>query len=336
MNMFKKILSTAVVSLCLTTAATAAEKSFYYISPNPIGVNAFLQMGEVGIKSAAAQNDAIAKIVESDTPQSRLENISAAANDGADIVVVLGFAFNDILEEVAPLYPDTQFLIVDQCIWVDRPENVSCAVFREHEASFLMGAIAGLNTKNNKIGAVSAMDIPFLHRYTDSFAEGAKYVNSDVEFEVRYVGGQNPFQDPVRAKEMAISLAASGVDTLFAVTAGGDFGIFEAAAENGFKVLSVDVNHCPAAEGHIIEGTLKHVDAVIETSIERILAGETSFVASYGLKEGGMGAQILRSDAELADSKCLVADQADTIKAVRAIAAEIIDGSLVIKDPMAN
>ncbi|EKE43209.1 putative lipoprotein [Oceaniovalibus guishaninsula JLT2003] len=315
--------------------AFAQDRTFYYVSPDPIGLNPFLQMGEAGIRAAADAHDAGAVVIESDTPQSRLENVSAAANDGADIVVVLGFEFSDILRDIAPLYPDTQFLIVDQCIWDDRPDNISCAVFREHESAFLMGAVAGLASQADKVAVVSAIDIPFLHRYTDAFAAGARHVAPDTQSEVRWVGGQNPFADPVRAKEQALALAAGGADVIFSATAGGDFGVFEAAQEQGFTVTTVDVNHCPAAPGRILDGTLKRVDEVIGTSIDRILAGERSFVATYGLAEGGMGAISLLPDAELAESGCLVADRPEIVAQVRDLAAQIVDGSLTVADPMA-
>ncbi len=317
------------------TAALAQDSTYYYVSPDPIGLNPFLQMGEAGIRDAAAAHDAKAVVIESDTPQSRLENVSAAANDGAEIVVVLGFEFSDVLLDIAPIYPDTQFLIVDQCIWEDRPRNVSCAVFREHESSFLMGAVAGMLTETDKVAAVSAIDIPFLHRYTDAFAAGAKHVNPDVESDVRWVGGQNPFADPVRAKEQALALAAGGADVIFSATSGGDFGVFEAAQEQGFKVTTVDVNHCPTAPGHILDGTLKRVDEVIQISVERILDGEESFVGVYGLEEGGMSAISLLDDDQLAASECLVADMPEVLAKVRELAAQIRDGSLIVADPMA-
>ena len=48
--------------------------------------------------------------------------------------------FNDIVNELAPTAPDVQFLIVDQCI-PNQPPNVHCAVFREYEASYLVGFV---------------------------------------------------------------------------------------------------------------------------------------------------------------------------------------------------
>jgi len=325
----------AAVSISLAGAVHAAKPlKFIFVSPDAIGVNAFLKMGKTGIEAAGKKYGAEVKTFESDSPQSRLENVNAAVNEGADIVVVLGFEFNDILMDVAPTAPDTKFLIVDQCIFKDRPANVSCAVFREYEPSYLMGVIAGMNTKTDKIGAVSALDIPFLHRYTDGFAMGAKSVNPKVKVDVRWVGGANPFADPVRAKEQALALNSAGADVIFAVTAGGDFGIFEGAKQAGYKVLSVDVNHCPSAPGSIYDNTLKHVDTVIEKSIGGILSGKGAPIVSYGLKEGGMGSLSVSSDAVLAASQCLVANEPKVVAKVRAVAADIISGKLKIADPM--
>ena len=74
-----------------------------------------------------------------------------------------------------------------------------------------------------------------MHRYTDAYRDGAKAVNSNVEVEIRWVGGDNPFGDPVRAKEQALAMNAAGADIIFTATAGGDFGVFEGAQEQNFE-----------------------------------------------------------------------------------------------------
>jgi len=330
-----RLMGAAALALALSgTASMAKQLKFIYVSPDAIGVNAFLKMGKTGIEAAGKKFGAVVKTFESDSPQSRLENVNAAVNEGADIVVVLGFEFNDILAEIAPTAPDTKFLIVDQCIFKDRPANVSCAVFREYEPSYLMGVIAAMNSKTGKVGAVSALDIPFLHRYTDGFAMGAKSINPDIKVDVRWVGGPNPFADPVRAKEQALALHSEGADVIFSATAGGDFGVFEGAKEAGFKVLSVDVNHCPDAKGVMYDNTLKLVDSVIVQSINGILSGKGAPIVAYGLKEGGMGSLSTSPDDVLAASECLVAKEPKVVAKVRAVAADIISGKLKIQDPM--
>ena len=328
-----RALAGAIACAALPTgAAQAADDFFVYVSPDPIGVNAFLEMGKTGIEEAAKRYGADVRTYESTSAPARRENVEAALNEGATLVVVLGFEFNDIIAELAPTAPDVQFLIVDQCI-EDLPPNVHCAVFREYEASYLAGVAAGMMTESGRVGVVGALDIPFLHRYTDAYRDGARSVNPGVEVDIRWVGGENPFGDPVRAKEQALAMHASGADIIFTATAGGDFGVFEGAQENGFLVLSVDVNRCVNAPGHVIDNTLKGVDAALLNSVDAIMSGAEASVSSVGLKEGGMALMALRED-ELGASGCLVADQSEVLGKIREVASRIIDGSLVLEDPM--
>jgi basic membrane protein A len=312
-------------------AAHAADKLFVYVSPNEIGVNAFLKMGKTGIEEAGKKYGADVKVYESKTAADRLDNVNAAVNAGADIVVVLGFEFNDIIKQVAASAPDTQFLIVDQCI-DDRPDNVHCAVFREYEASYLVGVEAGMLSKNKKVGVVGALDIPFLHRYTDGYAEGVKSVAPDTSVDIRWVGGQNPFADPVRAKEQAVAMHAAGAAPIFTATSGGDYGVFEAAKEKNFDIFSVDVNHCPEVPGHIVDITLKHADTAMVKAIGAILDGQKKVTMALGLKEGGMSVVALDDDPKA--SQCIIADHPDVIAKVKEVAKNIEDGSLKLEDPM--
>mgnify|MGYP005630476323 FL=1 len=333
MNFKRKISSLLVAgTVACATYANASDDFFVYVSPDPIGVNAFLEMGKIGIEAAAAKYNADVQTYESTSAVARRENVEAALNEGASLIVVLGFEFNDIISELAPTAPDVNFLIVDQCL-NDLPANVHCAVFKEYEASYLTGVAAGMMTKSNKVGVVGALDIPFLHRYTDAYRDGAKAVNTNVDVEIRWVGGDNPFGDPVRAKEQALAMHAAGADIIFTATAGGDFGVFEAAKENNFSVFSVDVNRCLDAPGYVIDNTLKGVDAALLNSVDAIMSGAKSSVSAVGLKEGGMSVIALDAD-RLVDSKCLIADHPDVVSKVREVAAAIINGSLTLSDPM--
>ena len=341
--MFVLMLSVLALAACGAPAAEepAEEEAmaedaplFYYVSPNPIGVNEFLKMGVTGLELVSETYGAESYVLESEfgDPTSWEENVRAAVNDGATIVMVLGFEFNDIIAEVAPEAPDVQFLIVDQCI-DDPPANVSCAVFREYEGSYLIGAVAGSLTETNKVGAIGAMDIPFLHRYTDAFAEGALAVNPDVEVSILWVGGDNPFADPVRAKEQALALASDGADHVYAATAGGNFGVFEAAEEEEFFAYGVDVNQCPDAPGFVMENMIKRVDLAIVDAVGQIMDGESGFFNTYGVAEGTMGLVSLVGE-DPANSECVLQEYPDVIETVQNLQQQIIDGELVIADPM--
>ena len=115
MNFKKKISSLLVAgTVACATYANASDDFFVYVSPDPIGVNAFLEMGKIGIEAAAAKYNADVQTYESTSAVARRENVEAALNEGASLIVVLGFEFNDIISELAPTAPDVNFLIVDQ------------------------------------------------------------------------------------------------------------------------------------------------------------------------------------------------------------------------------
>jgi basic membrane protein A len=323
-----------VVTSCGETADSPPHPAhqFVYVSPDPLGINPFLIMGQTGIERVAAKHDAQARVLESEDPITREENVRAAVDEGASLVVVLGFEFNDIIHDVANGNPDVDFLVVDQCI-ENVPDNVYCAVFREFEASFLIGAIAATLSESGHVGVVGTADIPFLHRYTDGYEAGARHVRPDVEVSVRWIGGENPFADPVRAKEQALDLAAKGADYIFAAGAAGNLGIFEAARERDIRAFGLDVDQCPAAPGFIVDNLIKRVDRVIEEAIDAILAGTAEPMMVFGLGSGGLAVGALAEEPPTA-TKCLIFDFPEVMRQMRDLAEQIITGEIGIDDPM--
>lgn len=310
-----------------------------YVSPEPLGVNPFLRLGQTGVERAAERLGGRARVLESEDPTTREENVRAAVDDGADLVVLLGFEFNDILGRVAPGAPDTDFLVVDQCPPAP-PENVYCALFREHEASFLLGALAARLSESRHVGAIGVVDIPFLHRYTDGFAAGARHVDPEIRVSVRWVGGENPFSDPVRAKEQAGILADEGVDQLFAAAAAGNYGIFEAARERQLSIFGLDIDQCPEAPGRVVDNLLKRVDRVIVESVEGIVSGTAPRRAEYGIGSGGLSLVALEmagegeAAAELG-AACRIRERSELAAEIRALAEQVAAGEVGIDDPMA-
>src|SRR5262245_35033839 len=184
--------------------ATQSELKVAYVTPDPIGQNQFLNLGQDGVDRVAEEYGVETETVESTNPSEREENVRAVARDGWDVVVVLGFEFLDIITQAADEFPDTYFVTVDFCLEEPKP-NVHCAVFREHEAAFLIGAVAGLLTESNVIGTVTAIDTPFTRRWPEGFEQGALEVNPDVDVKSLFVGS---FTDPAKAKEQALAMSA--------------------------------------------------------------------------------------------------------------------------------
>ena len=313
--------------------AGADGPSLIYVTPNPIGINKFLELGQVGTQRVAEEMGGTWKTFESTNDSDRRANIEAAIDEAPDIVVLTTFTLLELADEVSKANPDQKFILIDAC--PNEPAaNLHCGVFREHEGAYLLGIMAGRLSEAKEIGSVVALDIPFLHRWSDSFALGAQSIDPSITDTQVFIGGDNPFSDPARAKEQALAVAARGADHIFAVGAGSNGGIFEAAVQEGFLSYGVDVNQCPEAPGHIVDNNLKLVDVLVEQLAKQVLDGTAGPVVAFGLAEGGTGVMALESDEVLADSQCVIADHPDIVAEVRSTRDAIVDGDIVVPDPL--
>lgn len=346
----RRTLQVAAATALLVTAATACNAaakndtaadsasggsgtSFTLVTPDAVGQNEFLKLAVSGIKDAAKQHDGTQKVYESTDTASQQQNVQAAVDAKPDVIVLVGFEFADLVAQQAQKNPKQQFLIIDACT-TKTYQNVSCAVFREHEGVYLAGAEAGLLSKSGKVGAVDVLDTPQFRRYSDPFAAGAKKVAAKTTTGTRFVGGQSPFDDSARAKEQANTLLAQGYDQIMAAAAAGNYGVFEAAKAKGAFAYGVDVNQCPSAPGTVVDNVIKRTDIAVEKGVESVLSGKTGTTVSYGLKEGGISLTGLEAGVD--SSKCVIADHKDVLAKVKELRDQIVAGKLTVDDPAAS
>ncbi|MBA5845066.1 BMP family ABC transporter substrate-binding protein, partial [Escherichia coli] len=65
------------------------------------------------------------------------------------------YKLKDAIEEVSKQKPKNQFAIVDDTI--DDRDNVVSIGFKDNDGSYLVGVVAGLTTKTNKVGFVGGV-----------------------------------------------------------------------------------------------------------------------------------------------------------------------------------
>ena len=202
-------------------------------------------------------------------------------------------------------HPDQQFLEVDSCV-KDQPKNLTCVAFKEHEAAYVAGVEAGKTTKSGKIGVVAALDTPFIHRWVEPFFEGAKSVNPGVQGTALYVGGQNPFSDPARAKAQAQTLAGRGVDVVLAAASAGNAGRLPGGRGGRLQGLRRRLQPVPGQQGRRDrqrpEARRRRGDGGDQRRPRR--HGRAAFKV-YGLKEKGVGVGAVLGGQFLTD--CTVA-----------------------------
>lgn len=310
------------------SAATSDQKDYKIalVLPEKIGVNPFFQLMDAGLKKAGEDFGLTVKTVEPSDINAIEENLRAFVADKYDLIITSSFKSTDPLTKVATENPDSKFVVIDTI--VDLP-NVRSNVFREHEAAYLVGALAGLSTKTNKVGMVLAMDTVELSKWSVGFSEGLKYTNDKAEFLINYVGG---FTDPAKAKEHAIVQSDAGADFIAGAAAVGDLGVFEAAAEKGFYTSGQDIDRTVEDPEHIVTSQIKRTDTVVYDTVKQFIEGTfATGVFDYGLKEDGVGVVFVTQDSTSPLSPFIGQDNVDKVKLIR---DDIISGKIKVTNPL--
>ncbi len=228
----------------------------------------------------------------------RAERVQGLVDEGAGLVVGVGFLFGDSITAVAEADPDTSFAIIDSV--VDLP-NVASLVFAENEGSFLVGAAAALKSQTGTVGFIGGVENDLIKKFEAGFAAGVAAVDPDIEVLVNYItqppdfGG---FNDPARAKEIAAAQYEAGADVIYSAAGGSGLGAFEAAAEAGEPgdvwAIGVDSDQyelvSPELQPYILTSMLKKVDVATFETIKSFNDGSfAGGVQVFNLASDGVG-----------------------------------------------
>ena len=188
------------------------------------------------------------------------------AESGVKLIVGEAFGISREAREVADDYPEIAFLMGDPF----RPHGSNFAVFDNyiHEPCYLMGILAGSMTESNRIGMVGGYPIGEVNRLFHAFMNGARSVNSEVEFKVTFIGS---WYDPPKAKEAAFAQVEAGVDVLYAERAG----VVDAARENGIIAFGNvnDMNKEENGTDVVVTSALWDMNAAISNAIMEVKEG---------------------------------------------------------------
>ena len=174
MTLMQKFLG-ASASLALSAGAVAAEPALIFDLGGKFD-KSFNEAAFGGAQRWAEETGGTFREIELTSEAQREQALRRFAEAGANPVVMTGFAFGSVLDEVAPDYPDTKFAIIDMV--VNQP-NVRSVVFNEHEGSYLVGMMAGLKTESDTVGFIGGMDIPLIRKFACGYAQGVKAANPD-------------------------------------------------------------------------------------------------------------------------------------------------------------
>ena len=238
-----------------------------------------------------------------------------------DLIIGVGFLFQEPMNRVASDFPEVKFALIDAII--EQP-NVASLTYRAHEGTFLAGVISALKTETKQIGFIGGMKVPLVEAFEIGYRAGIKATNPDLELVADYVGvTPQAFNDPAKAKELALSQYSRGIDIILAAAGASGLGVLEAAKATEKSIIWVDSNGNDLAPGLVLTSVIKGVEISVYETIKSVQEGNFSGgLKDYGLKEGGV--EYIVDDV----NRDLLSDE--ILEQVEAFKAKIIAGDIVV------
>lgn len=238
-----------------------------------------------------------------------------------DLIIGVGFLFQEPMNRVASDFPNVKFALIDAVI--EQP-NVASLTYRAHEGTFLAGVISALKTEEKQIGFIGGMKVPLVEAFEIGYRAGIVATNPDLELVADYVGvTPQAFNDPAKAKELALSQYNRGIDIILAAAGASGLGVLEAAKATQKLIIWVDANGNNLAPGLVLTSVIKGVEISVYETIKSVQEGDFSGgLKEYGLKEGGV--EYIVDDV----NRSLLSDE--ILEQVEAFKAKIIAGDIVV------
>lgn len=279
---------------------------FIGLSTDEGGINdkSFNQTADDGVKRAEKEFGLKYKYLEAQKKEDYEPNLQGLIDEGADLTFAIGFQLEEAVKNIAENNSDSKLCIVDGV--VDAP-NVLSITFKEEEGSFLMGVIAGLTTKTNKVGFIGGKDFETINKFEVGFAAGVAAVNPEAAKGLISPDGKttgttvkyaDSFADTNKGYELAKALYNDGADVIYHAAGGCGIGLFQATQELREKgedvwAIGVDMDQqvsLPEYADVMLSSMMKRVDNATYDAAKSVVDGK--FEGGHkllGIAEGGVG-----------------------------------------------
>ena len=256
--------------------------------------------------------------------------IRQAVNDGADVVVCVGYLYGASLAWAAEQYPDVKFIAIDVTqfdIGTDAiPSNCYCITFKEEQAGYLAGYAIAKDGKT-KLGFLGGMAVPAVIRYGYGFVQGADAAAQELgqNVEINYFYGGQFYGDANITSRME-GWYSNGTQVVFACGGGIYTSAVEAALKSNGYVIGVDVDQNYIGVNGVKDGSfaynpfitsaMKGLSEAVSTALSDIEAGEWGEIAAsngnFGLEDGDYVG--LPTDADSWNFETFTVDEYEELK----------------------
>ena len=284
------------------------------------GVNdqSFNQSAWEGLQEAQKAFGVEVNYLESSTDADYTSNIETFVDEDYDLIICVGYMLADATREAATANPDVKFAIIDDSTNADL-DNVTCLTFKQEQASYLVGYVAGLTTQTNNVGFVLGMSSETMHLFGYGYVAGV--LDANPEATVQQMNA-NSFADSAIGKTDATQMITNGADVIFHAAGGTGLGVIEACSEagEGIYAIGVDSDQNYLAPDTVITSAMKRVDVSVYDTVESLINGSIAGGEKvYDLAVGGV---------DIAPTTTLLSDE--VISKVEEVKQQIINGDVKV------
>jgi basic membrane protein A and related proteins len=236
-----------------------------------------------------------------------------------DLICATSGGFGDVLKEVAPEFPKTEFAMVSDMDNTANIPNLCGFTIYMPEIGYLMGSFAALASKSKTIGISSGTPIYSCEKMMAGIVHGVAALQPDWKVEVNYSGDWN---DQAKVQQSGLALVDKGATVLVQIHTAGELAIFQVAKQKGLMATSYFTDHGdeypgvvgsgPAWDTPTVYGNL--FQAVMNGTVEsKIYPGHVKddligLLPSHNLIPADKEAQLEQIKADMKSGKLVIAD----------------------------
>ena len=263
----------------------------------------------------------------SDTDATRTQRLQLLVAAGCNPIVVVGYDYENALKAVSAANPKVHFAIVDDVV---PGKNVEGLEFHAEQSSYLVGAIAALQSKTHSVGFIGGVNIPLIQAFEAGYKAGVAEIDPNTKYQSTYASNppdMSGFNAPDKGHEAALGMYQNGADVVYSAAGSTGQGAHKAAFESGAGHWSIGVD----ADEALYAVNAPYKSAILTSALKNVNVGVNSFLTDvfnnkfvsgahfFDLNNGGVGFSLTGSHL----SKAIIAK-------VKSLTAQIVSGAITI------
>jgi basic membrane protein A len=246
----------AIAAGCNTPDEVAHEATNFSVAlltPGPVNDTGWNEAAFDGMELIKAKLGAKTATLQTTAPTDIEPALRDFAKRGVNLIFAHGFEYGNAALQVAKLYPKTIFIVTSGTV---SAANVESLDFKEEEAAYVEGVLAGGMSRSGVVGAVGGIPLPAIKLAFEGFRRGFVSVQPKGRVLESYTGDFDNVSD---AKEAAIAQVEEGADLLMHNADAAGLGVFQAASQAHVYAFGANRNQNSVAQEVVLASAVTEI-----------------------------------------------------------------------------